>query len=115
MNAVIERANPVTDLGVWIAGHRGRYATSGLVYRAIEWGFVIDAEETRAVDAYEDGEDDFLSDGGDRLDAYDWVVDMADRAEAWLNEHVAPEGHLFAWCDGEFCLWTEAEWDEFGY
>jgi hypothetical protein len=31
----------------------------------------------------------------------------ADDAEAWLNDHIAPDGYRFLWNDGEFFLWPE--------
>jgi hypothetical protein len=107
--STITKASPL-DIGCWIAGHNGRYATSGLVFKAAGWGFPVTAEEDRALCAYDQGDDTFPSDEGTYLDAYDWVIELADRAEEWMNEHVAPEGHSFGWLDCEFFLWTDEEW-----
>lgn len=106
--STITKASPL-DIGCWIAGHRGRYATSGLVYKAMDWGFVIDSDDDRALTAYDGGDDEILHDG-EMVDVFDWVIELADEAEAWLNDHVAPEGHSFGWFDCEFFLWTDEEW-----
>lgn len=109
MSAVVERADPVRDLGCWIAGHRGIYATSSLVRKAAEWGYPLNEDDHRALDAYDAAVEEIqLGDGMVNTD--DWVVELCDWAEDWLNEHVAPEGHAFGWCDGEFFLWTDEEW-----
>jgi hypothetical protein len=41
-------------------------------------------------------------------------VDLADVAERWLNDRIAPDGYSFGWHDGEFFLWTTAEWEDEG-
>jgi len=46
-----------------------------------------------------------------KVDVPEAVVDMADDAENWLNDNVAPEGYAFGWHDGEFFLWTDADWE----
>jgi hypothetical protein len=107
---VIDRADPVRDLGCWISSSRGRYVTSGLVWKAMEWGFPdVDDQDRRALEAYDRGDDELVVDG-EICFAYEWVLDLADKAEDWLNEHVAPEGHHFDWHDCEFFLWTDEEW-----
>ena len=45
----------------------------------------------------------------------DFVVELADEAEAWLNEHVAPPDHSFGWFDGEFYLWSNSDWRSQGF
>ncbi len=110
MTAVVEKASPL-EIGRWIEGHRGRYVTSELVWRAANRGFEIDDDDRRALEAYEAGDESIVWDGED-CGVYEWVVDLADNAEVWMNEHVAPEGHSFGWHDCEFFLWTDKEWAE---
>lgn len=112
MSAVITKASPL-DIGCWIEGHRGHYATSGLVWKACDWGFEIDDSDRLALEAYEAGNDEIFH-LGEKVEVFDWVVELADEAEAWLNDHVAPEGHSFGWMDCEFYLWTDEEWAEDG-
>ena len=60
-------------------------------------------------------EDDTASTCLERVDVASVVIDqggMADDAETWLNEHVAPEGYQFGWHDGEFFLWSNEEWEQ---
>lgn len=36
---------------------------------------------------------------------------LADEAETWLNEHVAPHGFSFGWHDGDFTLCHDEWWE----
>lgn len=84
--------------GCWIAGHHGRYAIGELVRIAIDYGFTVSEDEQSTLDTYMDGGETGL---GDDLAM---VVEMADHAEEWLNDVVAPNGWAFGWDDGEFFL-----------
>ncbi len=46
---------------------------------------------------------------------HDALVWAADEAEAWINEHVAPEGYSFGWHDGEWFLSSTEWWEEEAY
>jgi hypothetical protein len=99
--AEIAKASPL-EIGCWIDGWRGWRASARLVEIARGRGMAISDEDWKAVVVYQSGE-------GSADDA-EVVSELADKAEGWLNEHVAPEGHRFGWQDGEFFLWTDDEW-----
>jgi hypothetical protein len=40
-------------------------------------------------------------------DEHEFLIELADEAESYLNEKVAPEGLVFGWYDGEFFLSRE--------
>ena len=104
----ITRALP-SDAGCWIDGHWGQYAVARMVEIAESCGYVDDqiidiADRHLASMAYSrepitDEEHEILS-------------DACDEVEAWLNEHVAPEGFYFGWYEGEFYLSAEGDDDE---
>ena len=76
--------------GCWIEGSWGQYGVVRLQEIAEAYGWT-----------------------GERLDAdAEFVNDAADEAEAYMNESVAPEGYSFGWHDGEFFLWSDADWEE---
>lgn len=52
------------------------------------------------------------SPGGDiQVEDAEEMYQIAEEAEYWLNEHVAPEGYLFFWSDGDFVLMPTYEWE----
>lgn len=83
------KASPDTA-GCWVAGDWGQYATGRVIVLASCYGY--------APAAYDP-------------DDFEQVCEEADAAEAWMNEHVAPEGYSFGWYDGEFFLWADNEWE----
>ncbi|MFY1620061.1 hypothetical protein [Micromonospora sp. WMMD736] len=101
-----------SDAGCWIDGHWGQYATVRLMSLAVERGWRLSDEDDAIflrlhVSAGSPSSPE-ASDG-------DWEAlyeqgGLADQAEAWLNDHVAPEGFVFGWHDGEFFLWPVHVW-----
>lgn len=49
----------------------------------------------------------------DNADDAQWLGDESYQAEAWLNEHVAPEGYVFTFDEG-FMLYAEDDLGENG-
>ena len=98
------------DAGCWVDGHWGQYAVAHMVNRAEELGY-DDAEVISLADRHiasmGRSEDPGLTD-----DEYGILHDASDDVEAWLNEHVAPEGHYFGWSDGKFFLGSDEWWEE---
>jgi hypothetical protein len=45
-------------------------------------------------------------------DEHEQLCWTSDDVEAWMNEHVAPEGYSFGWYSGEFFLWSTMQWCE---
>lgn len=96
-----------SDAGCWIDGHWGQYATARLVEIAQAHGYANDVITDIAgrhmwrcehpTADYTEGT--FISD-----DDHETLIEASDEIEAWMNEHVAPEGYSFGWFDGEFFL-----------
>jgi len=98
------------DAGCWIDGRQGQYATPTLVQIAQAHGWGQEVGE---------GTDYDLSNQwirGKELTntEVEKVISMADEAEVWLNENVAPEGFQFGWYEGEFFLWSDEQWEDEG-
>lgn len=85
--------------GCWIDGQWGHYAPVRLVTIAKDSGFRVTHEEQRAIDAYLNGADES-----------EMITYLADQAEAWMNENVAPEGWMFDWIDGEFFFFEQYDY-----
>lgn len=101
----------VAEVGCWVEGSRGRFGHTRLIEIAESRGWQgVCQDDHNAIECY-DGKaecadvadcscpDVVLGQGG-----------LADKAEAWLNEHVAPKGYQFGWSDGEFFLWSDGDW-----
>jgi hypothetical protein len=86
----------ITNVGCYVDGHWGKYATARMVRVAETFGFKPTEEEERHLAADERG--DMLTDY-----TFEYVIDAADRAEAWLNEHT-PADLVWHWQEGEFFL-----------
>lgn len=97
----VQTADP-SSAGCWIEGSWGHYADQRLCQIAEGLGWDIDAESKAHVDNYPHAQPDDS----------DIVRDLADEAEEWLNRYVAPEGYRFGWADGEFMLWSDADWQK---
>lgn len=100
--------------GCWLEGHRGWSASGELVNIAHHHGMPLDAYDREVVTAYLRGDETITIDFQEH-DVTGLVVDqgeLADQAEAYLNEHVAPEGWQFGWHDGEFFLMPDEWWQE---
>lgn len=105
--------------GCWLEGSRGWYASSALVRIAESLGMPLDDDDNALLDAYNSGDTgDITLSTGEVTDPFECVAGqggMADMAETWLNDNVAPDGYYFGWHDGEFFLWSFAQWDEDSY
>lgn len=89
--------------GCLVDGHWGRLAICRMLRIAIDAGYeMIDGG---ALACYEN-DDVFHED----CDALGVLLDEANRAEEWLNEHVAPEGYMFGWYEGEFFFSSDIDW-----
>lgn len=90
-----------SDAGCWIGGHWGQYAAPRLCEIAQAHGWEIDAESKAYIDNYSNGS----------AEDSEIVYELADKAEEWMNRHVAPKGYSFGWQDGEFYLWSIGDWE----
>jgi hypothetical protein len=91
------------DAGCLIDGHHGWHAHAIMIRLAESYGYQLTAPVSVIVAAYERTGDGMY---------VDVVTDVMDSAEAWLNEHVAPDGYSFGWHDGEFFLQSVEWWQE---
>lgn len=82
------------DAGCWIDGHWGWRGSHRLIQLAHEFGW----PRGEAEDAIR--EDD------------EFVHEIADEAEEWMNNNVAPANHSFGWFDGEWFLWSHETWED---
>jgi hypothetical protein len=105
----IVKATPA-DAGCYVDGQWGQYAVAHMIERATEFGFTDDALEdiaARHLATIGPSDAPYITD-----DEHDVMIDGSDDAEAWLNEHAAPEGYSFGWLDGEFFLASTAWWED---
>lgn len=89
---------PALETGCYIDGHHGHYGSAEVILLAADLGYNTFQDITSAKE--------YLA-GGD----VEWIMEMADDAEHWLNENIAAPEHYFGWFDGEFFYQT-AEWFE---
>jgi hypothetical protein len=98
--------------GCWVDGHWGQYGAARVIEIAQEFGYADhDALELARRHMASMGPS---TDPGLDSDEYDTLCGYAEDAEEWLSENVAPEGHSFGWCEGEFFLWPAAQWESEG-
>jgi hypothetical protein len=100
--------------GCWIDGHWGQYGTARMIEIAEENGWVDTAAEPpfATLDGIKLAHRHLASMGPSTSEPltdeeFDQMFWSADDAEAWLNDHIAPDGYRFLWNDGEFFLWPE--------
>lgn len=100
------------ETGVWVSSWWGQYGSERLVDIASGFGFNGNGsdEDANLISRCSQAAAD-LHKFDNRADL-DIVVELADEAEEWLNEHIAPEGHTFGWLDGEFWLMADDDWKE---
>lgn len=109
-------STPVPEIGCWVDGHWGQYASARLVELAKIFGY----DDEKIIDLAARHMDECTHGGiatrsmpltGDEMDE---LVEGADEAIGWLSEHIAPEGTSFGWQDGEVFLQTEEWWEDDG-
>ena len=86
----------------------------GLLELAQGAGSIPDTDGDRILLAHRDGNEEVDLTDGSKVDALDAYVELGDKAEAWLNANVAGDGERFGWHDGEFYLWSNADWQAIG-
>ena len=82
--------------GCYVSGTWGQYAAGRMISLAESFGW----QNEHSVN--EDNQNDF---------DLELLIDLADEAELWLNNHIAPAGTSFGWNDGEFFLWSNSDWE----
>lgn len=102
-----------TQTGAITSSAAGQYGTAEMLAYAAEQGFTPKPEDgimlAKCLIVAQTWDWDSGPDLG-ILDLSDWLYELSEDAEAWLNDHRAPKGHAFGWYDGVFALWTEDDW-----
>lgn len=105
---MVKKLSPA-DAGCWVDGHWGQYAVARMTQIAGQGGYdsqrILDLAD-RHLASQTTGDTGLTPDESEEL------MDASDSAEQWMNEHLAPEGYLFSWEDGEFWLLSQEEWDQ---
>lgn len=84
--------------GCLVDGLWGQYAIGKMLRLAEAWGWT----DVDAIGVDFDAAPDDL----------ELFVDLADSAEAWMNEHLAIDGAAFGWYEGEFYYWSDEDWQQ---
>lgn len=91
--------------GCYIDSHHGHYAIPETIRIAERYGRRLD-EKTAGILARYDAE-------SHREDyPHEWVIEESDAAIQWLNDHVAVDGHVWEWNEGDFGLYPLEADDE---
>jgi hypothetical protein len=96
------------DHGCYVGDHWGNYAIRRMIEVAKEFGFTTTKADDQQIAIVKMGEGDPL------ISAIEYVDELADRAQSWLNEHIAPEDTSFDWFEGGFYLWPNEQWKATG-
>lgn len=103
IDSTLPALRPATpdQAGTWVDGCRGWTAMGVMIDIAVERGWPIT------------NEDDVILEQSRRAGYNSEAVsEIADDAEAFMNDHIAPAGYAFGWHEGDFVLWSEADWCE---
>lgn len=98
------------ETGCLIDGHWGQYGIARVVMIAndLGWSDGVAVElASRHLDSM--GPSPWPDLSGDE---YEWLINMADRAEEWLNDNIATGDNSFGWHDGEFFYMPSDWWEE---
>jgi hypothetical protein len=90
--------------GCWVDGVRGIYAGVHMVDIAIDYGYVVDDDDAPVFAWARNGR----IDAPGRDDWPEFWDEIQDEVTGWLTDHVAPDGYLFEWHDGDLMMWSEA-------
>lgn len=90
--------------GCLVGGSWGQYATAQMLHIANIFGY--DNMDALNLATRHLNQSPTFTDSDHEL-----LLDYADKAEDWLNEHVAHEHYAFGWLDGEFYYLTKADWN----
>jgi len=100
------------DAGCYCEGWWGQYSAAHMIMRASEFGY--GDQDPQAVEMAGRKLDEMDGGPGISLDEAEYLSEKAGEAGDWLNANVTPDGYRFGWCDGEFFLWSDADWEEAG-
>lgn len=95
------------ETGCIFDGHRGQYIYGDIISLAVSHGMQLSALDAQEMSIA--ARDSVLGAG---VTATEAVIDIANEAEEWLNEHVAEDGHSFGWFDGEYFYQPDGWWSE---
>ena len=100
--------NKVTgaDAGPWVDSARGVHMPSAILERAEAYGYSLpkDVSEYLMLEMKKNP-DTGDTERDDILDEYEFIHEVVEEAEQWMNEHVAPPGYFFG---------THPDWGDWG-
>lgn len=105
MDESITLPDTTLEPGCYVDGHNGQYGIARVISMADDYGFKGSTDEDARLIQFAihaasnwDWPDDMTDDD------HEFMHELADEAETFLNEKVAPESLVFGWHDGEFFL-----------
>jgi hypothetical protein len=101
--------------GCWLDGANwGWTGPARVVEIAHFYGMPADDNDDAILAAFKESADRVTMTNGDVLENPTGLVsdqgELADQAEEWLNDNVAPEGYSFGWHNGDFFLMCSEWW-----
>lgn len=99
--------------GTYVSSWYGQFAIARMLALAVGYGFQgSDQEDGRLLEIAVETADSLSWPEDMTPDEHDWIVELGNSAEQWLNEHIVPEGLVFGWWEGEFTLMRTCENDD---
>lgn len=95
--------------GCYVDSHWGQYAVARAIQVAGDFGW--DDAEARDLASRHLAAQGPKTGEPLNVDEFERLIDAADDAEAWLNDHATVAGHAWGWNDGDFGLY-ELESDD---
>lgn len=95
--------------GVYVASGTGQYGTAEVIALAHAYGFMgnNNPEDLRLLRLALTAASAWSWDESMTPEDHEFIVELGDEAETYLNEKVAPEGKIFGWEEGEFFLFLD--------
>lgn len=101
------------ETGVYISSPNGVFGIPRVIAMASAYGFKGNGgtEDERLIELAETAGSTWTWPEAMEDDDHEYMIELANEAESWLNEHVVPEGKVFAWWEGEFILFDSCDED----
>ena len=90
----------MVEAGLWIVGHAN--IDRSIIELAGSYGFEVPKDVMTLMDGLP----------SITMEELEYIFDVVDEAENWLQENVAPEGYSFGWSDGDFYLLSDSNWQD---
>lgn len=102
IDSTLATLTPATadDAGCWVDGLHGWRSIPQMIDIAVSRGWPIEPSDDVILELY----------GRDGTMGAEAVAEIAEDALTFMNESIAPQGFAFGWYEGDFMLWSEADW-----